>query len=298
MIAAGDYLYRTHLIEQLPLATASGELVTVGSVADIEVVNGPALIAHSERQRAITIQVSPPETVALQSAMETIESDILAPMEAEGKLGGLYRARLSGTADKLTQTRAALQWNFILAIVISYLLMAALFESFLYPLVILFSVPLAALGGFLGLGVVNLFTYQALDVLTMLGFIILVGTVVNNAILIVHQSLNHIRGDALGPREAIREAVSNRIRPIFMSVATSVCGMLPLVLFPGAGSELYRGLGSVVVGGLVVSTIFTLFLVPALFSLVLDLRAALGRRLERFAEPPAEPAGASSPPGR
>ena len=207
--------------------------------------------------------------------METIVNEILDPMEAEGRLGGLYRAHLSGSADKLTQTRAALQWNFILAVVITYLLMAALFESFLHPLVILFSVPLAAMGGFLGLAVVNLFTYQALDVLTMLGFIILVGTVVNNAILIVHQSLNHMREDGLAPRDAIREAVGNRIRPIFMSVSTIVCGMLSLVLFPGAGSELYRGLGSVVVGGLVISTLFTLELVPLLLSLVMDVRERL-----------------------
>jgi HAE1 family hydrophobic/amphiphilic exporter-1 len=123
----------------------------------------------------------------------------------------------------------------------------------------------------------------------MLGFIILVGTVVNNAILIVHQSLNHMRNDGLAPREAIRDAVSNRIRPIFMSVSTSVCGMLPLILFPGAGSELYRGLGSVVVGGLIVSTVFTLFLVPALFSLVLEAREKITARLRRAADtPPAE----------
>ncbi len=213
--------------------------------------------------------------------MERIQNEILRPMQDQGRLGGLYHARLTGTADKLTQTADSLKLNFLLAIVITYLLMAALFESFLYPFVILFSVPLAALGGFLGLGVVNLFTQQSLDVLTMLGFIILVGTVVNNAILIVHQSLNHMREDGMEPREAIREATSNRIRPIFMSVLTSVCGMLPLVLFPGAGSELYRGLGSVVVGGLVVSTVFTLFLVPALFSLVLEARSALTRLLRR-----------------
>ena len=113
----------------------------------------------------------------------------------------------------------------------------------------------------------------------MLGFIILIGTVVNNAILIVHQSLNHMRQEGMEPRQAIRRSVRNRVRPIFMSVSTSVCGMAPLVLFPGAGSELYRGLGSVVVGGLIVSTTFTLFLVPALLSLGLDLRAALTRRL-------------------
>jgi len=114
-----------------------------------------------------------------------------------------------------------------------------------------------------------------MDVLTMLGFIILIGTVVNNAILIVHQSLNHMREEGMEADRAIREAAGNRIRPIFMTVLTSVFGMLPLVLFPGAGSELYRGLGSVVVGGLVISTIFTLVLVPALFSLTLKIRAAL-----------------------
>ena len=124
-------------------------------------------------------------------------------------------------------------------------------------------------------------TYQALDVLTMLGFIVLVGTTVNNAILIVHQSLNHMREDGMAAQEAIRESTRGRIRPIFMTVTTTVCAMMPLVLFPGAGSELYRGLGSVVVGGLIVSTVFTLFLVPALFSLVLDASAALRRRMHR-----------------
>jgi HAE1 family hydrophobic/amphiphilic exporter-1 len=144
----------------------------------------------------------------------------------------------------------------------------------------MFSVPLAAAGGFLGLFLVNRFlTYQALDVLTMLGFVILIGVVVNNAILIVHQALNFMREGGMGSREAIRESVRTRIRPIFMTTFTSVAGMLPLVLFPGAGSELYRGMGSVITGGLAVSTLFTLFLVPALFSLVLDGRDALRRRL-------------------
>ena len=136
----------------------------------------------------------------------------------------------------------------------------------------------------LGLFTVNLFTLQPLDVLTMLGFIILIGTVVNNAILIVHQSLNHMKVDEMEPRAAIREAVENRIRPIFMSVSTSVFGMLPLVIFRGAGAELYRGLGSVVVGGLIVSTVFTLFLVPALFSLTLDAKAGLAEALRGFSQ--------------
>ncbi len=276
--AEGYDSQRTHLLEQMPIASPDGRLITLGSIAEVRQVNGPVSINHRERQRAITIRMTPDERMPLEEAMEIIEGQILGPLRSSGELGGLYRATLSGTADKLAQTAETLKWNFLLALAITYLLMAALFESFLYPFVIMFSVPLAALGGFLGLAAVNAFlTYQALDVLTMLGFIILVGTVVNNAILIVHQTLNYMRREGLESHPALVRAVRTRIRPIFMSVSTSVFGMLPLVLFPGAGSELYRGLGSVVVGGLAVSTVFTLFLVPALLSLTLDARAALGR---------------------
>jgi HAE1 family hydrophobic/amphiphilic exporter-1 len=191
---------------------------------------------------------------------------------ASGQLDGGYQVNLAGTADKLRETWQALRFNVILALVITYLLMAALFESWLYPLVIIFSVPLGAVGGVLGLAVLNLFTLQTLDVLTMLGFVILIGTVVNNPILIVHQSINHMREDGMPQREAILESIRTRIRPIFMTTITTVLGLLPLVLFPGSGSELYRGLGAVVLGGLLVSTIFTLVLVPALFSLTMDTR--------------------------
>jgi HAE1 family hydrophobic/amphiphilic exporter-1 len=267
---------RTQDFENLLLRTADGRLITLGSVADVRWVSGPTQINHIERQRAITIQVRPPRETPLETAMQTLENKVIAPLKNSGEIGGLYNINLAGTADDLVVTRKALQWNFVLALVITYLLMAALFASFLYPLVIMFSVPLAAAGGFAGLWLVSTFIeYQSLDVLTMLGFIILIGTVVNNAILIVHQSLNHMRHEGMERREAIREAVRNRIRPIFMSTTTSVFGMLPLVLFRGAGSELYRGLGSVVVGGLALSTIFTLFLIPALFSLVLDARYKL-----------------------
>jgi HAE1 family hydrophobic/amphiphilic exporter-1 len=267
---------RTQDFENLLLRTADGRLITLGSVADVRWVAGPTQINHIERQRAITIQVRPPRETPLETAMRTLENKVIAPLKKSGEIGGLYNINLAGTADDLVVTRKALQWNFVLALAITYLLMSALFASFLYPLVIMFSVPLAAAGGFAGLWLVsNLIEYQSLDVLTMLGFIILIGTVVNNAILIVHQSLNHMRHEEMERREAIREAVRNRIRPIFMSTTTSVFGMMPLVLFRGAGSELYRGLGSVVVGGLALSAIFTLFLIPALFSLVLDVRYKL-----------------------
>ena len=276
LMGRSSYTQRTQDFEDLLLRTSDGRVVTLGSVAGVHWVAGPTQINHIERQRAITIQVRPPRETPLETAMQVLQTQVIEPLKKSGEVGGIYSVNLAGTADDLVVTRRALQWNFVLALIITYLLLSALFASFLYPFVIMFSVPLAAAGGFVGLWLVsNLIEYQALDVLTMLGFIILIGTVVNNAILIVHQSLNHMRHEAMERREAIREAVRNRIRPIFMSTTTSVFGMLPLVLFRGAGSELYRGLGSVVVGGLALSTIFTLFLIPALFSLVLDARVKL-----------------------
>ncbi|MEM7073121.1 MAG: efflux RND transporter permease subunit, partial [Pseudomonadota bacterium] len=148
-----------------------------------------------------------------------------------------------------------------------YLVMASLFSSFLYPLVVIVSVPIAATGGILGLALLNRWYFNPLDMLTLLGFVILIGIVVNNAILIVHQTLHHLRNEGLGAADAVAKATRNRIRPIFMSTSTSVLGMLPLVLVPGAGSEIYRGLGSVVVAGLALSAILTLILIPALLSL-------------------------------
>ncbi|MBW1744464.1 MAG: efflux RND transporter permease subunit, partial [Deltaproteobacteria bacterium] len=272
-------LKRTQDLAELPVQTPIGERVTLGSLAEIRLEEGPTQINHINSERSITIQVIPPADIPLETAMATINDKVVGPIKASGELGTLYRIELSGTADDLVKTQNALQWNLILAIVISYLLMSALFENFFYPFIILFSVPLAAAGGFVGLLLVNLFIApQALDVITMLGFVILIGIVVNNAILIVHQSLNNMQDSNMPSREAIRESVRSRIRPIYMSTITSVFGMLPLVLFPGAGSEFYRGLGSVVVGGLLVSTVFTIFLVPALLSLVLDAGAAIKTR--------------------
>jgi HAE1 family hydrophobic/amphiphilic exporter-1 len=278
-----DDWFRTQDIAQLPIHTPSGRTVPLSSVADVTVTSGPEQINHIERSRAITIQIIPPETTPLETALDDIRTQIVEPLRASGDVAPPYDLRLSGTADDLKKTREALQWNFLLALLITFLLMASLYESFLYPFVILFSVPPATAGGILGLFVVNaLIGYQPLDILTMLGFVILIGVVVNAAILIVHQTLNVMRDEPeIDRREAIRRAVASRVRPIFMSTITSAFGMLPLVVFPGAGSELYRGLGSVVIGGLLVSTVFTLFLVPTFLSLAMDARAWVGARLSR-----------------
>lgn len=295
----GDAMY----LANVPIASAGGRVVPLSSVATVTRAVAPQTISRSEEQRAVTLEISLPDQMPLEQAMTEIRLDI-AELRAAGRIPSNVSTNLAGSAAKLGETKEALlgQWTgfnreslssllssrMFIAVVVVFLLMASLFESWAYPFVIMFSVPLATVGGFLGLRLVHTYVPdQQLDVLTMLGFVILVGVVVNNAILIVHQALNFMRGVAdtqpaghtgepirMEPRAAIAESVRTRIRPIMMSTLTSVGGMMPLVLFPGAGSELYRGLGSVVVGGLMVSTLFTLVLVPLMLSIVFDLRAA------------------------
>ena len=250
----------------------------------------PQQINRIGTRRATTFTVTPPPEVPLEQAVNDVEM-MLAGMKADGTLPPGVTARTAGSADKLAQVRRALlgEWTgfnrasfsglltsrLFLALLIVYLVMAALFESFLYPLVILFTVPLAAVGGLMGLALVRGGNpEQQLDTLTMLGFVILIGVVVNNAILIVHQAITFLHADPSEggfptPAEAIRASVASRVRPILMTTTTSGCGMLPLVLMGGSGSELYKGLGSVVVGGLLVATVFTLVVVPLTLSFVL-----------------------------
>ncbi len=267
------------------MVTSSGQIVPAGSLADVVITAGPTELRHRERLRTVTLEIRPAPGIPLEAALDTLRQQVIGPLQAEGLPEGI-KIGLSGTADKLTQTWNAMQWQLVLAVAIVYLVMAVLFESFIYPLIILLSVPLAAAGGVAGLAVLNTYVFQPLDMLTLLGFVILIGIVVNNAILLVHQTLYHLREEGMAPAEAILEATRNRIRPIFMSTLTSVFGMLPLVVFPGAGSELYRGLGSVVVGGLTLSAMLTLLVVPPMLTMLVG---PLEGRRARAAPPAAEP---------
>lgn len=268
----------------LPLATPTGEVVDLRSIARLERVHGPNKIRHVDRSRAVTVELTPPTGAPLETIIEKVET-VVADLRTQGTIPPGVDVSLAGSAGKLADIRISLLGDgsikgtlgssLFLAFVIVYLLMVVLFQSWAYPLVIMLSVPLATFGGFLGLALVHRWSeldrympIQNLDMLTILGFVILAGVVVNNAILIVHQARNFMSEHKLEPAQAVVESVRTRVRPILMSTLTSVGGMLPLVLMPGAGSELYRGLGAVVVGGLTVSTIFTLFLVPAVLSVI------------------------------
>ncbi|NCB11289.1 MAG: efflux RND transporter permease subunit, partial [Erysipelotrichia bacterium] len=171
----------------------NGSLVPFSSLASTQATTGISEIRHLDGKRTITLQITPPNNMTIQETMGILDV-MIEKLKSEGKIPDNLTIGISGTADKLTETIGMLSLNFLLALVIVYLLMSALFGNFLYPIVIMFTVPLATAGGFIGLALTNKFLEpQPLDVLTMLGFIILVGIVVNNAILIVHQSLNLIR---------------------------------------------------------------------------------------------------------
>ena len=269
LILKGDAsaVMQTQGIGNLPIVTPGGQTIPVTSVADIELTTGPTEIRHRELFRTITLEVRPNQTIPLESAIDLIRSNVIDTLRQQGLPEGV-KMSISGTADKLIETRNAMALNMMISLVIVFLVMAVLFESFIYPLIVMLSVPIAAAGGFVGLAMLNQITYQPLDMLTMLGFIILIGIVVNSAILLVHQTLYYVRIEHMATDDAIITATKNRIRAIFMSTLTSVFGMLPLVLVPGAGSELYRGLGSVVVGGLGLSAVITLLIVPPMMSLL------------------------------
>ncbi len=262
-----DQITETQGIAALPVITRQGEIVPVSSLATVQLTTGPTQIRHKERRRSVSLRVTPRSDIPLETALVIMQREVIDKMAKQGLPDGVTMT-MSGTAEKLNTTWLAMQGQLIIAIILVYLVMAVLFESFVYPLIILLSVPLAAAGGVGGLTVLNMFYPQKLDMLTMLGFVILIGIVVNNAILLVHQTLVHIRQDGMSAPDAIIEATRNRIRPIFMSTLTSVFGMLPLVMLPGAGSELYRGLGSVVVGGLSVSALLTLLVIPPMLAIV------------------------------
>jgi HAE1 family hydrophobic/amphiphilic exporter-1 len=270
-----DPKYREH-IEQLadiPIWTPAGRTVTVGQIAPLEPASGFSAIERTEQQRSVRLECYFGGETPVGAIVDHIRNEIIAPLEKNGTIPPTYVVDLRGTAKDLAQIWYALKLSFILSLVISYLLMAALFESFTHPLVIILSVPMAVAGGYAMLWMMGLWNGLVLgqpppmlDVVTMLGFIILIGIVTNNAILVVAQALNFMKNERLALKDAVLASVDSRLRPIFMSTLTSILGMTPLVFRPGPGSELYQGLGSVIIGGLAVSTVFTLILTPILFT--------------------------------
>lgn len=261
-------------LKAVTIKAPTGDVVRLDELASIERRLGPVGIQHIEQERVISLGVSIDEDVPLQTFIQDVRANVVEPFQETLPSG--YWLKLSGSADDLARTMKALSTSFLGALVIIYLLMAALFQSFLYPFVVMFSVPLAMTGAFLGVWA----TGSEFNVITMLGLVLLAGIVVNNAILLVDFALRRIR-DGIDINQAVLDAVRIRMRPIFMTSTTTVLGMLPMTLGGGTGTELYSGLGAAVVGGMVLSTVFTLVLIPLVLVSVLELRGWILTRLGR-----------------
>lgn len=256
--------------------------IPLSSLASVVETADTSSIRRVNGRRTVTLNIIPPRDVALETGVEIVRRDVIRHLRDAGAIPADVAVTISGAADQLDATRAALSANFVVALVIVYLLLVAIFTHWGYPLLIMATIPLGIAGGFVGLWLLNAVgsvlhalgfekISQPFDMISMLGFLILMGTVVNNPILIVHRAVDNVRG-GLSAIAAVREAVEVRLRPIAMSTLTTFFGLAPLVLIPGEGTELYRGVGAIVMFGILGSAVVALTLLPALTVLVLEWR--------------------------
>ena len=248
----------------MPVSTPSGGVIPIGALATIDTALSPGAIVRINRARVYSVSVNPPPGMSLEALIEHLQTEIEPQLQAMMPEDG--DIQYAGSVKDLERAVGTLGANFLTAIGLLVLIMAGLFRSLKDALFVIISIPLAAVGGVLAITVVNLIKFQPLDLLGMIGFIILLGLVVNNAILLVAQT-RAAEAAGMSRSDAVHQALRYRLRPIFMSTLTSIFGMLPLLLVPGAGSGIYRGMAAAIVGGMSVSTLFTLLLLPSLLQL-------------------------------
>ncbi|MDF3019596.1 MAG: efflux transporter permease subunit [Steroidobacteraceae bacterium] len=248
-----------------PVATPAGNVMPLGELVQVESTVGAGGLRRVDGRRTIGLNVSPPRDMSLGDAVEflkrEVEPELRSQLPADGSI------RYEGNAGSLREALGNMAQNLAIALIALFLLLAALFRSVKDSMYVILTIPLASFGGVLALVILRLFTPQTLDLLTMVGFVVLMGLVVNNAILLVDQARSEMREGA-SVRAAVESALATRTRPIMLTTLTTLFGMLPLVLVPGPGSALYRGLGTVLVGGMAVNSVFTLVLLPTLLRLI------------------------------
>ncbi|QIB50257.1 efflux RND transporter permease subunit [Pseudomonas sp. OIL-1] len=290
------YLYgnqgRDPQLDQLAdvqIYTASGQALPLASLADIEETVDTSTVRRVDGRRTVTLNIIPPANVPLEAGVERVRTELLEAMRTSGELPASVNVDISGASDQLNATRDALTGNFLIAIVIVYLMLVAIFAHWGFPLLILTAIPLGVAGGIVGLALMNLVggllplaglepLRQPFDMITMLGFLILMGTVVNNPILVVDQARQNLQQPGVSVVDAVVAAVQTRLRPIAMTTLTTLCGLSPLVFLPGEGTELYRGVGAIVLFGLFGAAVVTVTFLPALTILVLEWRGRLSKR--------------------
>jgi HAE1 family hydrophobic/amphiphilic exporter-1 len=259
-------------LEEIPILSNRGVLVRLGQVAKVESSTGPSQINRSDRNRSVSVNGA-----VSGRTVGDVARDVRAA-QREVPLPPGYRAIVAGGASQLDRAVLALVSALSLSVVLMYMLMAALYESFLYPLIVLLALPLAMIGAFGALWV----TGKTLNIFSLIGLIMLTGLVSKNAILLVDYT-NTLRKQGTGWREALLGAAPVRLRPILMTSTTLICSMIPLAIGAGPGGESRSPMAVVMIGGMLTSTLLTLLFVPALYAGFNDLQSA-PRRLREWRE--------------
>ncbi len=255
-------------VEKITLVNYRGERVFLGQVADVYYGKGPTTISRKDRERLITVASNLSGTVALGQINAEIEKRI-----AELELPAGITISSGGDVQNMQDMFRDMTIAITFAGIFIYMIMVALFESYVHPFTIMFSIPVALVGG---LGALVL-TGQTLNMFSMIGILLAMGLVTKNAILLVDRT-NEQRAKGLSVREALLEAGPTRLRPILMTTLTMVLGMMPLALALGAGSEMRQSMAIIVIGALISSTLLTLVLVPVIYTYMEGLRLRLSRK--------------------
>ncbi len=244
-------------VMNLRVSSPSGKYYRLGDIATVKLTAGPTRIERQDKQRQVVVYANT-AGISPGDLIEKIKTELMPKLNMQPG----YSYKMIGEAQDMEKSFSEIAKAIVLAVIIVYMVLASQFESFLQPFIIMASLPFAVIGALLGLLVAG----QTINILSMVGFIMLLGLVTKNAILLIDYA-NQKRAAGESVRQAVLEACSMRLRPIFMTTLSTILGMLPIALGWGAGAELRQSMGVVLVGGLITSTALTLLVVPALYIL-------------------------------
>ncbi len=244
-------------LSQIYLRTASGDLVTLDTVTKVEEVASSIRLSHYNKQKSITITANLANGATLGDALDYLDQ------KAIELLPGDISVSYSGESKDYKENQSSVLVVFALALLVAYLVLAAQFESFINPLVVMFTVPMGVFGGFLGMFIMG----QGLNIYSQIGMIMLIGMVTKNGILIV-EFANQLRDRGFEFEKAIVDAAARRLRPIMMTAFTTLAGAIPLIISGGAGYESRVAVGTVIFFGMGFATLVTLFVIPAMYRLI------------------------------
>ncbi|BAJ01142.1 multidrug efflux RND transporter permease subunit [Shewanella violacea] len=244
-------------LSQIYMRSSKGDLITLDSITHIEEVASAQKLSHTDKQKSITLKANLGEGYTLGQALDFLDSKAIELLPSD------ISVNYTGESKDFKENQSSVLVIFGLALLVAYLVLAAQFESFINPMVVMFTVPMGVFGGFLGLYL----TGQGLNIYSQIGMIMLIGMVTKNGILIV-EFANQLRDKGLEIEQAIIDASARRLRPILMTAFTTLVGAVPLIMSTGAGSESRIAVGTVVFFGMAFATFVTLLVIPAMYRLI------------------------------